>query len=284
MPDEGKWREGGADDGSMAGFEMTAAERPISEDELHGYVDGRLETARRQEVERYLDAQPELSLRVAAYRAQREDLRAALAARATEPIPLELNLSRLLEARLRHRHGWWKFAASMLLCLGLGGAAGWYLGLPPKPARTAVAVSLLQQQAMATHTIYATDKRHPVEVAATERDHLSQWLSNRLHRNVAPPDLSASGYRLLGGRLLATEHGGAAALFVYDDVQGNRLSVVMRPMAPELRAPHADIAQGAVNGCSWIDKGIGYAVVAVASGEALDLIAEQINRQVGGAG
>jgi anti-sigma factor RsiW len=263
---------------------MTAAERPIAEDELHGYVDGRLDTARRQEVERYLDAQPELARRVAAYRAQRDDLRAALAARATEPIPLELNLSRLLEARLRHRQGWWKFAASMLLCLGLGGAAGWYLGLTPKLERTAVAVSLLQQQALATHTIYATDKRHPIEVAATERDHLSQWLSNRLHRNVAPPDLSASGYRLLGGRLLATEHGGAAALFVYDDAQGNRLSVVMRPMAPEMRAPHADIAQGAVNGCSWIDKGMGYAVVAATSDEALDRIAEQISRQVDGSG
>lgn len=263
---------------------MTAADRPISEDELHGYVDGRLETARRQEVERYLDAQPELSRRVAAYRAQRDDLRAALASRAAEPIPLELNLSRLLEARLRPRHGWWKVAASMLLCLGLGGAAGWYFGLPPKTERTAVAVSLLQQQAMATHTIYATDKRHPIEVAATERDHLIQWLSNRLHRNVAPPDLTASGYRLLGGRLLATEHGGAAALFVYDDAQGNRLSVVMRPMAPEMRAPHADIAQGAVNGCSWIDKGMGYAVVAAASDEALDRIAERISRQVGGSG
>src|SRR6478609_3203207 len=82
MPNDGECREGGADDGWMAEDEMTAAERPISEDELHGYVDGRLEAARRQEVERYLDAQPELSRRVAAYRAQRHDLRAALAGRA----------------------------------------------------------------------------------------------------------------------------------------------------------------------------------------------------------
>ena len=45
---------------------------------------------------------------------------------------------------------------------------------------------------------------HPIEVAATERDHLAQWLSNRLSRSVTPPALDALGYRLIGGRLLAT--------------------------------------------------------------------------------
>jgi anti-sigma factor RsiW len=88
----------------------------------------------------------------------------------------------------------------------------------------------------------------------------------------------------LGGRLLATERGGAAALFVYDDAQGNRLSVLMRPMAPELSAARSDITSGDVNNCSWIDQGIGYAVVAAAPGETLDLVADQINRQGAGAG
>ena len=263
---------------------MTAADRPISEDELHAYVDGRLAPSRRQEVEHYLAAQPELSRRVAAYRAQREGLQAALAARAAEPIPPELNLSRLLEARLRQRNAWWRLAASVLLCLGLGGAAGWYLGSPATLGRTAMAMSLLQQQAMASYSVYAADRRHPIEVAASERDHLTQWLSNRLRRSVAPPDLSAHGYRLLGGRLLATERGGAAALFVYDDAQGNRLSVLMRPMAPELSAARSDISQGAVSNCSWIDKGIGYGVVAVASDATLDQVADQISRQAGDAG
>ena len=262
---------------------MTAAERPIAEEELHAYVDERLEPARRLEVERYLADQPELSRRVAAYRAQRDGLRAALDSFADEPIPPELNLSRLLEARLRQQHGWWRIAAAAVLCLGLGGAAGWYLGSPAHQTRTEAAVVLLQQQAMASHTVYAADRRHPIEVTAAESEHLSQWLSNRLHRSVTPPDLSAAGYRLLGGRLLATEHGGAAALFVYDDAQGNRLSVLMRPMAPELQAAHADISQGEVNGCTWIVKGIGYAVVAAAPDATLDRVADQISRQAPGA-
>jgi anti-sigma factor RsiW len=260
---------------------MAAAERPISTDELHAYVDDRLDAVRRREVERYLDAQPEVARRAAAYRTQRDGLRGAHAGYAAEPIPPELNLSRLLEARLRRRPVWWGIAAAVVLSLGLGGAAGWYLGASPKPSRIELAMSLLQQQAMASHEVYAADRRHPIEVTADEGDQLSQWLSNRLRRSVAAPDLSALGYRLLGGRLLATERGGAAALFVYDDPQGNRLSVLLRPMAPELRAGRADIVQGSLSGCTWIGGGMGYAVVGAAPDQTLDQIADQIRRQAG---
>lgn len=259
---------------------MTKAERPISADELHAYVDDRLEAVRQQQIERFLESRPELARHVAAYRDQRDELRAAFASLATEPIPPELNLSRLLEARLRRRPSWWRLAATVALCLGLGGAAGWLFGSASRQDRTELAVSLLEQQAMASHTVYAADTRHPIEVAASDSAHLAQWLSNRLHRSVVPPDLSGLGYKLLGGRLLATEHGGASALFVYQEASGVRLSVLLRPMAPELHARRADIRHGPVNGCTWIANGMGYAVVAAESDDALDRIVEQINGEV----
>jgi anti-sigma factor RsiW len=270
--------------GRAAEDEMAAAERPISTDELHAYVDDCLTAASREEMERYLGSHPDLARQVSSYRAQRDRLRAALAPHAAAPIPPELNLNRLLEARLRRRWSSWRVAAAMLLGLGLGGAAGLSVAWRPAPDRAELATSLLRQQALASHTVYADDRRHPIEVAASESDHLSQWLSNRLRRSITPPDLTALGYRLLGGRLLATEHGGAAALFVYDDSQGNRLSVLLRPMAQELWARHADMSQGALNGCTWIDHGMGYAVVAAASDHTLDKVADQIIREVGGAG
>ena len=91
---------------------MRAVERPISEEDLQGYVDERLERERREKVERYLDAQPELSRRVAAYRDHGIALRMAFASHASEPIPPELNLNRLLEARLTRRPSpWWRAAA-----------------------------------------------------------------------------------------------------------------------------------------------------------------------------
>jgi anti-sigma factor RsiW len=263
---------------------MAASDRPISADELQAYVDDRLDADGRRRVGHYLDTEPEAARRVAAYRTQRAGLREAFAGGAAEPIPPELNLNRLLEARLQRRPAWWRAAAAILLCLGLGGAAGWYLTTSPTPGRIDLAVSLLQQQALASHAVYAGDSRHPIEVTGAESDHLSQWLSNRLRRSVTPPDLSALGYRLLGGRLLATEHGGAAALFVYDDAQGNRFSVLLRPMAPELSAAHTDMAQGQLNGCTWIGGGMGYAVVGEAPDRTLDQIADQIIRQAGKTG
>lgn len=260
---------------------MTEAERQVSADELQAYVDDRLDATQREQVERFLENRHELAREIAAYRAQRDGLRTALASPAAEPIPPELNLSRLLEARLRRRPPWWRVAATVALCLGLGGATGWYFGSAPRQDRTELAVSLLQQQAMASHIVYAADPRHPIEMAASDSAHLVQWLSNRLHRSVVPPDLSALGYKLLGGRLLATEHGGASALFVYEDASGTRLSVLLRPMAPELNARRADISHGSVNGCTWIANGMGYAVVAAESDGALDQIVDRINGEVG---
>ena len=259
---------------------MSRSELPIAEEDLHAFVDGRLAPPRRTEVQRYLDANPQEARRVAAWSAQREVLREALAPYAAAPLPPELNLSRLIEARLRPRRTIWLTAASVVLALAVGGAAGWMVHAPTGPTRAALAMSLLEQLGLASHVVYAADKRHPIEVPAADRDHLAQWLSNRLSRGVAPPVLDALGYRLIGGRLLATEHGGAAALFMYENAQGQRLSLVLRPMARDLHAARADMREGAVNGCAWIADGIGYAVVASLPDDELDLVADLVLREV----
>ena len=259
---------------------MTTPEPPIAEEDLHGWVDNQLTPARRAVVQAYIDANPEAARQVAAWSAQREALRAAFALHAAAPLPPELNLSRLIEDRLRTRRSVWRMAASVVLALLLGGAGGWLLHTPRAPGRNAEALALLEQQGVATHVVYAADKRHPIEVAAAERDHLATWLSNRLSRRVAPPELEAAGYRLIGGRLLATEHGGTAALFMYEDAQGGRLSVVLRPMSADLHAGRTDIREGAVNGCVWINGGLGYAVMGPLPDATLNRLADRI----GGAG
>lgn len=244
--------------------------QPIREDELQAYVDGRLDTARRAAVELYLADSPKEAGRIAAYARHRDALRAALDEGDAQPLPSELNLARLVEDRLRRRRTPWQIAAGLVLVLGLGAAGGWLLGRPGNAGRDAVALSLLENQAMATHAVYTADPRRPVELGADEKDHMSAWLSNRLRRHVAPPDLSGLGYSLIGGRLLATEHGGAAALFVYENAAGTRLSVLMRPMAPDLRATRTEMRRGDVNLCAWIARGMGYAVTATLPDSDLD--------------
>ena len=46
--------------------------RPISEDDLHAYVDGALEPEREAEVAAYLDGHPDMARRVAAFSDQRD--------------------------------------------------------------------------------------------------------------------------------------------------------------------------------------------------------------------
>jgi anti-sigma factor RsiW len=258
--------------------ELSGPQPQIEEDDLHAYVDRQLAPTRRATVQRYLQTNPEEARRVAAWTAQRDALRAVFAAHAAAPLPHDLDLARLIGQRLRRRRVPWLAAASVVLALAVGGGAGWLLHPVPTPDPAAPAMAILRQQALATYAVYAVDKRHPIEVGADQKDHLSTWLSDRLRRVVTPPDLQALNYHLIGGRLLATERGGAAALFVYEDSQGQRLGLVLRPMSPELRASTSDMREGTVSGCAWIANGMGYAVVAALPDSELDRVADFIQQ------
>jgi anti-sigma factor RsiW len=258
---------------------LSETHRPVSEDELHAYVDQQIEPGRRVVVDRYLRQHPDVAQRIAAYQRQRALLREALSPLGTKPVPPRLRLDQIIGERLRRRQVPWRLAAMIVLGIGLGGVGGWYLRAPPRAEHATSAIALLRQEAIATHVVFAADRRHPIEVSAAERDHLKQWLSNRLNRAVVPPDLSGFGYKLLGGRLLATDQGRPAALFMYEGPNNERLSVIMRPMAPNLYAAPTDLAQDTINGSGWIDDGLGFAVVAALPEAELERIASQIKAE-----
>jgi anti-sigma factor RsiW len=232
---------------------------PIGENDLHAYVDDQLEAGRRLEVERYLSRDVEAAERVTAYQLQRNAIRAAFSA---EPASPQLSVASIIARRHRRQRVSWLLAASVALAFGLGAAGGWLIHDLPGRGQTQRAMALLEQEALASHVVYAVDSRHPVEVTGAEAPHLQEWLSNRLNRVVVAPDLSTLGYHLIGGRLLATERGGAAALLMYDDANHRRVSVLLRPMTPKMYAPWRITQSDAVRVCTWIDDGLGVAVAA----------------------
>ncbi len=75
--------------------------RPITEDDLHAYVDGALEPEREAEVAIYLEGHPDVARRVSVFSDQRDLLRKALAPIADEPLPPQLDLSRIIENQRR---------------------------------------------------------------------------------------------------------------------------------------------------------------------------------------
>jgi len=249
--------------------------RPITEDDLHAYVDGVLEPEREAEVAAYLEGHPDMARRVAAFSDQRDLLRQALAPIADEPLPSRLNLSGMIEKRQRRPSPvWWAVAA--MLMLSIGGLGGWVMRGSLQTSSGGLAA--LAQEAAYSYSVYAPDRVRPVEMRASDSAQLVQWVSNRLKQPVKLPDLTASGYRLMGGRLIATSHG-PAAMFMYDDDRGDRLVVLTRPMISDQSAPMAPHSGGDVSGFAWADGGMGYSLVGQAAAEALRPIANEVRRQ-----
>ncbi|MFG1421305.1 anti-sigma factor family protein [Roseixanthobacter liquoris] len=252
--------------------------RPVTEDDLNGYVDGSLGDERRAEIVLYLDAHPEVAARIGAYRRERDRLRTAFAPIAEEPLPPELDLGRMIAARRRPvARSRWAMAAAAVLLLGVGMAGGWSLrNMSMVPAG---GLQALGREAAINYAVYTPDRVRPVEIRADDRAQLVAWTSHRLGRPVAIPDLATAGYRLMGGRVVATEHG-PAALFMYDDDHGGRLVVFSRPMTTEQDAPMTAHADRGVNGFSWSDGGLGYSLVGAAAPETLHPLADEARRQI----
>lgn len=225
---------------------------PISEQELHAYADGRLDAARRTEVDAWLDDRPEMRQTVAEWRLQGERLH-----RAYDPVLGEAVPARLTDAARSPRRPPLRLAAA-IAWLAIGGIVGYAVRghAPPSPP---TAASLPRQAALA-HAVFSPEVRHPVEVGAAEEAHLVAWLSKRLGAELKPPRLSAQGFELVGGRLLPGE-AGPVAQFMYQDTRGQRLTLYVQREAKE--GGETAFRYARENGIGvfyWLDGHFGYAL------------------------
>jgi len=242
---------------------------PIVETDLHAYVDGQLDAARRAEVEAFLAAFPEAAAEVQALRAQQQALHLCYDGVMNEAVPL-----RLTEA-LRPRR-WPRGIAAGLVWMSCGIAAGWlaHAMVPPPLPTTAFA-----QKALIAHVLFTAEKRHPVEVSAAQEAHLVAWLSKRLDAPIHAPDLRQNGFSLLGGRLLPGDEGPLAQL-MYESA-GNRLTLTVRRAAPP--QPETGFKVLEQNGTSvfyWIDRDYGYALSGSIGKSRLLEIAHAVDAQL----
>jgi anti-sigma factor RsiW len=225
-----------------------------AEDELHAYVDGQLDAARRGAIEAWLAEHPDRAAEVAQWRRQAEMLRTALPAYllpanpALDPTAVRRTVRRRRQRRLA-------LCASLLITLGAGGMGGWQ-------ARNVsfAAAHPPMQDALEAYRTFATDRLRPVEMDGSHANALEGWLSARIGRPMSLPDLDSYGFKLLGGRLLSTSDG-PAALVMYEDEQGQRISLYVRPST---RFPGDLSGSRQDNGLLakyWFRNGYGFAVV-----------------------
>jgi anti-sigma factor RsiW len=252
---------------------MTNNDFPVSEDELHAYVDGELPADRHDAVAAWLTAHPEAAEQVAAWRAQSEAIRARYGAVVDEPTPERLKLEHVLQSERP-----WRRIAAAAACVAflLGAGAGWF-------AHGAATASMggtekVAVDALEAYKLYTVEVRHPVEVPGDERAHMTQWLSKRLGYEQRIPDLSSLGLKLIGGRLLPGPDG-AAAFYMYEGTSGERFTIYCsRIKAPEtaLRYKNTDRAAAFY----WVDENRAYVVTGPANRERMETITKAIYEQI----
>ncbi len=226
-----------------------------------------------------------------AWRAQRDALRRLHGEVLDEPIPPSLLAAAEMVAARQDQHARWMrwsgIAAGLLVAFGAGwlGSLEWTTQRQALLAKAPPTREFVHAAAMA-HVVYAPEKRHPVEVAAAEQQHLVQWLSKRLDKPLKVPDLSAQGYALVGGRLLPGSPG-ARAQFMFERGDGERLTLYIGSLgaaAAQSSQPGETAfrysAEGPVSSFYWVDQGFGYALTGNLPRELLLNLAGAVYRQL----
>lgn len=259
--------------------------RDLTEDELHAYLDGQLSPEAALDVEQRLADDQAAQTTLEVWTRQKRALEALHSQTLDEPIPPALlAAARRAQDTRQHQQHWWRWggmAASVVLAFGMGWLAKGLL--QPLPSHLAGAPGFTRQAALA-HVAYSPEVRHPVEVAASEQDHLIQWLSKRLGKPLKVPDLSAEGFHLVGGRLLPGETG-VRAQFMYQSDAGTRVTLYLGAVSDAATAARQEtgyrlFTDDRVNGFYWVDQGFGYALSGSLDTRTLRQLAERVYHQL----
>ncbi|MFB9983220.1 anti-sigma factor family protein [Mesorhizobium kowhaii] len=254
--------------------------RDFSERDIHMALDGELPGDERAAYDAWLDANPEMKARSARFAADRAALRAAFAGVLDEAVPARLRKVVLGETPVRaaaSRSRWWLAAAAAVLVVA-GGLGGYLAGID-RAGQEDPAEDRLAEQAIAAHVVFAAEKRHAVEVPASDKDHLQTWLSNRVGLKLVAPDLTANGFQLIGGRLLPAGES-KAAMLLYEDDKGERISLFVTAESAQNAKGTYTSAQNGPQAVYWLDKGYGCAVVGSLPREQLAVVAKSAYGQL----
>ncbi len=254
-----------------------ADDEAISEADLHAYVDHQLNPARRAEVELFLEQHPETAEKVRSCEQINRDLQQLYNGVIEEPVPERLDIA---AAGLKKRRFPGLQIAAMAATLAIGASIGWVARDELQPVSSPRMVMV--DDAFTAHVVYTPEVRHPVEVGAEEEEHLLGWLSKRLKTKIRAPRLSSIGYELLGGRLLASD-GEPAAQFMYQDADGNRLTLFVRAAEPKQQDTAFRYARrDGIQGFYWVDENLGYALIGNVArptiSKAAHIVYEELNQ------
>jgi len=248
----------------------------IDDVDLSAYLDGELDPAARQRVAAAIEGSGLVARRAELFGGVDRAVARYADAMAAAALPARLCVRRMAaERRARRTRRMATLAAALALIL-VGAGGGWLgHGLFH---RQSFAVRHFVEAATAAYQVYSVEIRHPVEVAREDRGHMVAWLSKRIDHRLPAPSLDAEGFRLVGGRLLPTRRGGAAAQVMYEDAEGRRVTLYAARndsgARQAIRFFKADFSDAET--AYWFEPEIGYALTGTVDRETLLKLANAI--------
>ncbi|MDW6021212.1 anti-sigma factor [Mesorhizobium sp. BAC0120] len=228
--------------------------------DIHLALDGELPDDDRAEFERWLESHPDMKAQSARFERDGAILAAALAPILDEPVPSRL--TKLASGEVKPRRSWTislRNAAAAAVVFVAGGIAGYFIASSGSFNEEDLA-DRLAENAIGAYVTFTASLPHAVDVGADDRAYLEGWLSKRTGLKIIAPDLAASGFELLGGRILPSGEN-IAALLVYKDKSGNQLSIYMVGEGGEKAKGTYTPEEGGPTAIYWMNKGFGCAIV-----------------------
>ncbi len=229
---------------------------PISDEDLHAYIDGALEGDRALAVRNALARDAALAERAALFQADKAMLKAVYAPLAQRPLPREwVALARQRPGRRWRRAG--AIAAAVLILAGVS-LTWWHYASPWNGDVVETALDARDGTLAPTQYIVLND--------IAQARHYDAALRQATASNVHIPDLSRMGYRPSGLRLYGT-----AAELVYQGPQGRLFTLYLKRSDGSARFDQ--FALGGLRVCVWQDDQISTVMVGDVSVAAMQRLA-----------
>jgi anti-sigma factor RsiW len=229
---------------------------PPGERDLHAYVDHQLSDADRRLVETFLASNPEISAQVRAWQLDAQQLRAALGGALQQPANPELDPAVIRQRLKRQSRRHLASAAVLLMAVSVGGFSGWQAR-----EMTLASPQLPMTDALQAYRLIAQQGLLPADYKVGEDGDMQGWLDRYFTQANRLPDLSSAGFKPASGRLLSTEQG-PAAMVVYENRDGQKISFYVRPPGPKnYMLPRGSRSDGELQAEYWSGSGYNYAMV-----------------------
>jgi len=250
----------------------------ISDTEIHAYLDQQLTPEQAKDFEQRLANDPQTQKKLAEYQKIGQSLEQLY-----QPVYEEAVPTRLLNASKTPGNNYLAIAASGLFFI-VGVLSGWQINLLQDPYNDSL-VTDLKTPAIFAHSVYSVEKLHPVEVRADEQQHMNHWLSKRLQTSLKAPDLSQHQFELVGGRLLPSTNERMAAQYMYQNKQGERITLYVKRgdwKSSETAINHATkiMKSNVFNVSFWVDGELGYVLTGQINQQTNQKLSESIYQQM----